>query len=391
MICLANIIYEILNLEITRRCNQKCAHCFQGEAQNIDITNSVIDTLLDNCSGIYTLFLSGGEVTLCPERIRYLLEACKKRQIVIFQLSFITNGTERNTELVQILKEWDAYISSFYDSTPPLKTIHIGISFDEFHNADDSQKGFAFWKEQLEGVASVVVHSPGRIPRKTGRGVNVPYAIDYTKELFKIQYITDTHAPLCTQRYTRRVYNEEQMHVCCDLTLTAKGDLVVTTSHSYSEVDSNQNLYIANIFEIHENSDLITAIERYNENKPFCECGLLKSTGDSNKENTVSNDWAGFLKGCETLVKIDKIAQKHPDPDFYGGLLWIYLHELIDVPLDIQLDTDGILEYNAIMGRGVELSELKKIDELEDSGIDSITPEKETELRELLLRAKTTE
>ena len=39
---------DYLSVEITRKCQLKCAHCMKGEAQNIDMSVEVIDKLLES-------------------------------------------------------------------------------------------------------------------------------------------------------------------------------------------------------------------------------------------------------------------------------------------------------------------------------------------------------
>ena len=39
-------------IEVTRRCNMKCAHCLRGPAQNIDLSFEEVDAFLDNFSFI---------------------------------------------------------------------------------------------------------------------------------------------------------------------------------------------------------------------------------------------------------------------------------------------------------------------------------------------------
>lgn len=38
-----DVIFDEIAIELTRRCNLKCAHCFKGEAQDVDMPNEIID------------------------------------------------------------------------------------------------------------------------------------------------------------------------------------------------------------------------------------------------------------------------------------------------------------------------------------------------------------
>lgn len=55
---------DYLSVEITRKCQLKCAHCMKGEAQNIDMSVEVIDKLLESVVSIGTLLFTGGEPTM---------------------------------------------------------------------------------------------------------------------------------------------------------------------------------------------------------------------------------------------------------------------------------------------------------------------------------------
>ena len=42
--------YAGLTLELTRRCNKKCAHCLRGQSQDITMSKEIIDKLFDDVS-----------------------------------------------------------------------------------------------------------------------------------------------------------------------------------------------------------------------------------------------------------------------------------------------------------------------------------------------------
>ena len=41
-----------LVIEVTRKCNLQCAHCLRGEAQDIEISEAVIDKIFHDLSGV---------------------------------------------------------------------------------------------------------------------------------------------------------------------------------------------------------------------------------------------------------------------------------------------------------------------------------------------------
>ena len=74
---------DYLTLEVTRRYNMGCAHCLRGEAENLDMTKEIVDKALEDVEFISSLTLSGGEPTLNTELIRYILDVCMKKEIVV--------------------------------------------------------------------------------------------------------------------------------------------------------------------------------------------------------------------------------------------------------------------------------------------------------------------
>lgn len=89
------IVFSRIVFEITRRCNMNCIHCAKGCSQNISITKEIIDKTLDTIqkNKIYAIDLFGGEPTLEPELIEYVIDGVIKRNIVLAGFEMTTNGT----------------------------------------------------------------------------------------------------------------------------------------------------------------------------------------------------------------------------------------------------------------------------------------------------------
>ena len=100
---------EQLGFEITRKCNMRCAHCMRGDPQCKDISKDVIDKTLDNVASINTLLLTGGEISLNLEAIRYILQACKERNIMVYNFYAVTNGKVVTSEFIMAMCEWYLY------------------------------------------------------------------------------------------------------------------------------------------------------------------------------------------------------------------------------------------------------------------------------------------
>ena len=101
-----------LSIEMTRRCNMNCIHCARGDAQNVDITEEIIDKTLDEMSGVYIsgIRLSGGEPLLAEKQIDYLFQEIIRRKIRVGSISIFTNGTIRSQLFVESCKRLLPYL-----------------------------------------------------------------------------------------------------------------------------------------------------------------------------------------------------------------------------------------------------------------------------------------
>ena len=101
-----NILVERLGLEITRRCNYKCRHCYVGEAQDLDIDARVLEIVLDYFKTIGQIDLFGGEVLLGTRGLKALDDALgnARPRPKIGGISLISNGAVVNEESLDVLE-----------------------------------------------------------------------------------------------------------------------------------------------------------------------------------------------------------------------------------------------------------------------------------------------
>lgn len=66
--------YAGIWVEITRRCNLKCAHCSCGDAQSLDISKEIIDRIFVEAKDCDEISLTGGEPLLALDMVKYLID-----------------------------------------------------------------------------------------------------------------------------------------------------------------------------------------------------------------------------------------------------------------------------------------------------------------------------
>lgn len=119
-----------LVIEITRRCNARCKHCFRGNAQQVDISDETIDRILEEVDSIGCITFTGGEPTLAVDKVKYIFQQIQQREITLKGFFVLTNGSIIGAqELAHILLDMHVYIGDRDDS----KEI-LAISRDQYHN-----------------------------------------------------------------------------------------------------------------------------------------------------------------------------------------------------------------------------------------------------------------
>ncbi len=159
---------EALAIETTRRCNIRCKHCMRGPAENIDLTEQLVDIILDNreIDGIDEICFSGGEPTLNPKIIIYTIDKIISEGLDVHNLVMVTNGQIFNEELVAAFNRFNTYrnqilikqINERYTSTFTFKKkyiddliatnmdnhVRITFSTDQYHSPLDLEVAEAY-------------------------------------------------------------------------------------------------------------------------------------------------------------------------------------------------------------------------------------------------------
>jgi organic radical activating enzyme len=137
-----------LIIEVTRNCNMDCSHCLRGEKQNLDIDLSYIEILFNRISSIGTLTITGGEPSLKPNLIKWIVTIAKRYNVDIGNFYIATNGKKvSNDFLIQIINLF-TYCSDNEISS-------IKVSYDYYHDiAEEGEKlkVFSFVRFEKEDI-----------------------------------------------------------------------------------------------------------------------------------------------------------------------------------------------------------------------------------------------
>ena len=304
------LTYSNLAIEITRRCNLKCAHCFRGDAQDLNMSPEVIDAFFDHTQAIYRLVFTGGEPFLNLEGMRYFLESAKRHNVLIASVNITTNGTVQTQELIDLIEDYSDYIKKFILPDINIKNcISIAISSDIFHHTD-VETAFEWYKNNLSHVAKISQTKGGNVAIQRGRANDLPYAVPAPVEeikQYKIQYKTKDNDTLCPTKNTFQLFSDKQIIVLCSLYITAKGDIINYSEYDYEYEDSNNSCKIGTVF-VDSAKEMLEQFERWNVGKPFCVAEKDKST---------KNVWHEFSENIKMLQKIKNTA---PNQEYRDNL-----------------------------------------------------------------------
>lgn len=250
MIIIDNYKYEILAVELTRKCNLKCIHCMRGEPQNISITPQIIDKLFDNVNDCRFITIMGGETLLELDMLDYFVLKIIENKWNIEGFQLTTNGTILNDRVILIL-------SKLAENTNA--NILLRISKDQFHNINDSENAFHYYSSQIKNKKISVEYSePIDIIRYVGRAINYVDSLSVDDIKTKGYVIA---VPLTKMMHRIRI--DDDNTVICPIQISVNGNIALDEEITYNDLD---RLALGNIF----NSSMTELINNHNDNCLLC-------------------------------------------------------------------------------------------------------------------------
>lgn len=213
-----------LVIEVTRRCNMACNHCMRGETENVDIDTQSIDTFLDSVKNIGSITLTGGEPTLSVDKLKYILNAIKTRNIEIMDFYLVTNGKEIPDEFMHVMLDYYLYATSCGSDC---ELSAVSLSKDKYHEKISYEnklklKAFRFLDESDH--ATDFSDGPyGAHPIDLGRAAdNVAYTRPHLPSRLVVDEMTSTAVFVSSDT---------------NLTLTVSGDILSDCDYAYNAID----------------------------------------------------------------------------------------------------------------------------------------------------------
>ena len=116
-----------LALITTNKCNLDCAHCLRGIKDDNDMSDEIIESVLNQVYGIGNLSINGGEPTLALAKLEKIISYVIEKHILVDEFTITINGTIYSEELLKLLNEINNYIN------PNEVNTLLAISLDKYH------------------------------------------------------------------------------------------------------------------------------------------------------------------------------------------------------------------------------------------------------------------
>lgn len=236
-----NLYVNDLILEVTRRCNMCCDHCLRGDAQNLDISDEILETVARNIQPLTVVF-SGGEPSLNVAAIERYFALTEKYGTMPYSFYVITNGKANQEDLAIAL------LRAYGKMTEP-ELCGLALSIDSFHETVTAGmevfKGLTFFSDK-DKAHPLNERNPGWIINSgraniNGLGTRNPSRIAESVH----DLITEDFS--CDGRWNVII---DQLYV------SANGNIVDDCDQSYEDID---NSFICKIGDLKSELEAIRA------------------------------------------------------------------------------------------------------------------------------------
>lgn len=255
--------FSALCIEITRRCNRKCLHCMRGEAQEITMSEEVINKVFQDIQDVTQITFGSGEALLEVDRILYFINKLINSSWTTKKLAVITNGTIKDSRIIDAFKDYCINKNGM---------AYLDISSDQFHDKAECKQAYEYYAPLVEtanreirqhqnrsGIVLDYVNSADEALIYTGRAVQLVESgttqFEHGKNVGYFPY------------YKHRIKIVDNA-IPCGLQILANGNITFMEVTDYNKLDE---ISFGNILV----DDVSNLIAKHNEN-----CMLLCSEID---------------------------------------------------------------------------------------------------------------
>lgn len=250
-----------------------CRHCYNGAAQDVNMTRERMDTLLGQTAEIGQLYIKGGETLLNVPALEYLIDQIIKRRIPVHYFAMVTNGTVQSAAACKAVNRIAEYIvrsrrrNTFQatDRAGNKNCASVTVSNDRWHaECQNSQYD-----------PDAVVKS---FKQHANRYVYVNYHEDAQAERGEMALLrTDQNLGCCGRAaenrpavfhyafsfpYHRISVLEDSREILCGIQIGANGNIGVAGNYSYEDFDRTAAGNVADM-------TVWQAVERWNRLYPY--------------------------------------------------------------------------------------------------------------------------